>query len=405
MKFDYYPVGTKDYDLSSVAGTQLAKYIATDWFPGVPTSAVNGFADIICSVLNVEGYDSYWCVNPDLAVTDKQWKAATSWILGVAFTRFVIEKEGYPWWSPVSAFEAQRTGGTTKTGEWLPRLPRSQFRIEKCKSSTSRLLPDYIVCRITPNGQYEYAIVESKGTKDNIARWDTAPKKWSDQARNAELFFRDKQQTVSRNLVVATRVNPSATRSRSRRIAVRVWNSNTMEQSTDDVMFAAFLAVHYAGICWRLGFDKLADAMEEAGEEIVSEYTLAERYHTRPSLRTESSKPKDARRQLIQGAFDHLQTLDENQSLMVLRTEPPRSRAVVRGRIFEAGLTQVALNIMQSISDMTLSEIKHTASQAVAHAQTWASYYADHHNEFFGVTANGVAVFDVERSESAVRRE
>lgn len=275
--------------------------------------------------------------------------------------------------------------------------PSSQFLIEKRKSSRSRLLPDYVVCRNTARVQYEFAIVESKGTALDITKHDTAPIKWSDQVKSAELFFQGKQQAVSRNIVVATRVNPGAKRPDARRITVRAWNSDDLTQSTDDVVFAAFLASHYAGVCWRLGFDQLAQAMEVAGEKIVRKYTPVDSEPTGPGYRRTYTHLEDARQSLFERAYHDLHSLDTRQNLEVLRAEQPHSRVVMQGRTFEAGLTPAALDIMRSISHATPADIKHAAREAAARAQAWTAFYREGHDEQIAVTLNGVAVFDVER--------
>lgn len=130
MYFQYYPVGESTVKKESVTDLEIASYIATEWFPNVPYSVINGFAEVIGNVLMPirKGSSTFWHVNPDLAITDRQWKGMTSWIVGVAFTRFVIESEGYPWWSPVSAFKGDRSRGLTTTGNWLPSIPRTNFR-------------------------------------------------------------------------------------------------------------------------------------------------------------------------------------------------------------------------------------------------------------------------------------
>ena len=54
MYFDYYPVGSSTPISQKVTNLQLAKYIATDWIPRVPISMMNGFADVLNNILEVQ---------------------------------------------------------------------------------------------------------------------------------------------------------------------------------------------------------------------------------------------------------------------------------------------------------------------------------------------------------------
>ena len=76
---------------------QLATNVVTDWMPGVPNSLALAFSDLLGEMLKVESVegDELWIVAPRMTGFEKQWKLVTSWILGVAFCRKVIEDLGY----------------------------------------------------------------------------------------------------------------------------------------------------------------------------------------------------------------------------------------------------------------------------------------------------------------------
>ena len=267
---EYYDVGCSKPVVRPIILLDLAKHVATEWMPGVPNPVIDGLAGVLYGVLEPcqIGYrNNYWCVNPNLARTDRQWRGATSWILGVAFARFAMECEGYRWWAPLSAFGGPKSTGKTDTGCWVG--PKVEYSIRKKSSSSARYLPDYVVCRANgPQPGVEYAFVESKGTDYSIATWRVPRIEWSDQVRNAELLFQQRVVPVGRHLVVATRVNPEALQPSTRKVVVRLWNTDEGTQLDGGSMFAAFLAIHYAAMCRRLGYQQLEELMTSAAQEI-----------------------------------------------------------------------------------------------------------------------------------------
>jgi len=200
----------------------------------------------------------------NIAKTDRQWKIFISWLIGTAFSKFVIDDvEKYPWWVPISGITSN-----VETGNWDDiNLPRNRFEIRR---NPNFFLPDYLVCRQNDRG-YDFAFVESKGTDISIGNRDTPLESWTNQARNAELLFDNNQVPVPRNIVVATRINPNAKKIETRRIVVRAWNRNTSEQNENHLMFAIFLAKHYEMISHRLGYQELGEVMEVARQDLESE--------------------------------------------------------------------------------------------------------------------------------------
>jgi hypothetical protein len=264
--FDYIPVGgvTQTVKVSLV---RLATNVITDWVPGVPNSISRGLADLLSRILKAEttpqSAADTWIVQSQVHGFEKQWKNATSWMLGVAFCRWVIEQEGYAWWAPVSAFTRAKNKTPVARHKWLDK----KFSVNDCYVQpppipTSNLLPDYILARQkggTP--RYEISFAESKGGDHNVAGsgWASSPGTWTDQCLNAVLYRRrktppDTKISAKQRLVVATRVNTKGKRAYTRRIQVRAWNSKNLETIEAEDAFREVLAMHYFGVCEQIGF-------------------------------------------------------------------------------------------------------------------------------------------------------
>lgn len=264
--FDYIPVGGAKQP-AKVSLVRLATNVITDWVPGVPNSLSRGFADLLSRILKAEktpqSAADTWVVQSQVHGFEKQWKNATSWMLGVAFCRWVVEKEGYAWWAPVSAFTPAKNKTPVARHKWLDR----KFSVNDCYVQpppvpTSNLLPDYILARQrggTP--RYEISFAESKGVEDNVtgSGWASARDTWRDQCLNAELYRRRKSPpdvniSAKQRLVIATRVNHKGKMAYTRRIQVRAWNSKNLETIEAEDAFREVLAMHYFGVCEQIGF-------------------------------------------------------------------------------------------------------------------------------------------------------
>lgn len=245
---------------------RLAANIVTEWRPNVPSSAINGMVDVVRAFLHdglLENGLRIWTTDEELAYTDRQWSGSTSWMLGVAFARFVMEREGYQWWAPVSAFQGTSSRGTTQTGSWR-RLPsQARFTVDKRSPFKSKLLPDYVACRLRGR-YYEFAFFEAKGTNRAIQKWTDAQSSWIDQVNNAELSYRGQPVPIARNAVIATRVNPAAKQLSTRKVIVRLWNRRNVTNHRDIRILGHFLSSHYAMLCRRIGFPTLAELLEQS---------------------------------------------------------------------------------------------------------------------------------------------
>lgn len=231
---------------------QLATNVVTDWMPGVPTSLASGFSELLGEMLKAEtiGTDDLWTVQKRMSGYEKQWKQVTSWILGVAFARKVIEDLGYPWWAPVSAFSGKRR--TTHTPDWTFDLPPSQCRVER--NNSSKLFPDYILARTKPTALgYEISFAESKGRTDSLETRTVPPSDWKLQSTNARFIFGTTPQAITQYLLIATRIYPAGKRQRTRRILVRTWNDGVPDAEVTLAVFRDLLIAHYFGVCERCG--------------------------------------------------------------------------------------------------------------------------------------------------------
>ena len=350
MNIDFYPANSLAPKTRAISELKIAAYAATEWIPNTPHALINGMADIARSAMVKEMISGHphWCINPDLSYTDRQWSGFTSWILGVAFCRYAIEDEGFPFWSPVSSFSGKNSTGKTLTGNWLSSLPRSLFQVQKLGTS-SNLLPDYVVGRITANNRYEFSFFESKGTKKSLDNRSVAPVDWISQANNGILSYKSIPLDINCNYIVATRVNPSAAKVETRRIITRVWKDCSNMSHSNLSVFAHFVAVHYVGVFQRLGFIRLAELIanrirqdfdHQYNVDTDSEYELSERaMRVFQSLRD----PQIARLGLRQIRF--------------LELEDHYPRIFLGDNVYEIRILSDVLDIVAAILEQQLDEI------------------------------------------------
>lgn len=104
----------------------------------------------------------------------------------------------------------------------------------------------------------QIAIAESKGCALALSNRPSAPAAWRNQVNNAEFSYSGHKIVPERRVVVATRINPSAKREKTRRLVVRAWNSQENPASMPLGGALDVLALHYYGLCSALGLDGLA---------------------------------------------------------------------------------------------------------------------------------------------------
>ena len=260
---DYWCVGRHSpTDLQLSAGT-ISSHLAADWVPSL--SAVVGsslmlWPQQLTYSATINGKKRL-CLHGALGKSDRQWKGMVSWMLGVAGARQVLKDEGYVWIAPLSAFYPN-----SKTNVSVPTSPPnfnpSKVKIDSNPVITARLRPDYIALRPNISGQYDWAVVEAKGTSIAIASRHRCPKDWHLQVRNAVVTQNSKTITVNRHLVVATRVNPNGKYNNSRQVQVRAWNSEqTSESEPSNEAALELVSAHLFGILMNLGLTANARAI------------------------------------------------------------------------------------------------------------------------------------------------
>lgn len=256
MNFEFFDVGAKASTLRPASLVQLATHVVTDWIPGVPPGVATGFANVLGTLLVPDTNASMWCTDRRVAGFDRQWRIATSWILGVAVCREILSGFGYPFWAPVSAFASK--SGAPSANYWAPLLPRSHCTIAKPSPPTSKLLPDYVAARLISKKGMAIAFAESKGCTFQLSHRRTAPKSWRNQVRNADFSFNGGPVQPERRVIVATRINPTAKREKTRRLVVRAWNAEDDPTLVGPAATLELVAIHYFGICQMLGLEGTA---------------------------------------------------------------------------------------------------------------------------------------------------
>jgi len=142
--------------------------------------------------------------------------------------------------------------------------------LRQAASNSSRFRPDYIAARLSVSGTVEFALVESKGTSSALNNMHTWPTAWARQVRNAIVTVNGSPVIIPRHLIVATRCNPNAARSRSRQIQVRAWNSYSDTTSHDMDVLLEIASVHYAGLCRNLGLRANLRAFQLGTDTLIS---------------------------------------------------------------------------------------------------------------------------------------
>ncbi|MBB4637479.1 hypothetical protein [Longimicrobium terrae] len=258
MNIQYWHINHSSSSDRPMTIDRMAGHLAEDWLPALSPGPSHAFVGLLSSII----YDSgnYWTVNRALGGTDSQWKQAISWLLGVVGARETLAAEGYRWIAPVSAFAP--TGQRVPLVNWHPSFPQSRLVAAKPPQPSSKLLPDYLAIHPAPAGFAAWAAAEAKGTRKTIAsRRDCLPE-WKNQAENVEVRFNGHVETIPRHIVTATRVNPNATRDRTRRMLVRSWNRALPESpKLDPELVVEIAAAHLFGVCSNLGLWSNAEAL------------------------------------------------------------------------------------------------------------------------------------------------
>ena len=268
MVVEFWGVGTATAAPLSMTTANISSHLLADWLPSLPDTASSllvGWPPVLIDVVPMAVGDCL-TLRTEAGRTERQWKSILSWMLGVAGSRHVLEAEGYRWVAPLSAFYRESIQDVDLS-RWNLSFPKSSITADYAENSRSRLRPDYIAIRPLPanepNGQYEFALAESKGTRRDLTNMNACPTDWYNQARNASLTVNGSQVSVPRNLVVATRVNPNAVYPETRRLQVRAWNKadDSTRVPVPQDMVADIVAAHLFGFFKNLRLRETARAI------------------------------------------------------------------------------------------------------------------------------------------------
>ena len=371
MNFEYQSVGSTAAVIRRVSLLRLATNVVTDWMPGVPNSLAHGFVDWLGNVVKAESVltvgKNGWVVQETVAGFEKQWKQMTSWMLGVAFCRFVAEIEGYPWWAPVSAFTAAKRKTKVSTDYWIRYLRVARCRIQTPTPALSRLYPDYVLARKRKSSPLsEISFVESKGDKRPLKNLTVPPGDWRSQSKNAEFVYNNVPMTAARHLLVATRVNPNAKDPKTRKIQVRAWNSRDPDSRSTESAFRAILAAHYIGVCERLdltgnaeliALNCLLDALETNGEGLSRLPEHAAEIRDFDFLR--------GRREELSGiAREELQIRGTRTNLLIYYN-PTRAPFTVGDNAMQIGLSQFAMDVIGWLQGRANANLPEEANETI----------------------------------------
>jgi hypothetical protein len=322
-----------------------------DWMPGVPNSLARSLADLLGNVIKSESVlrdgRSGWVVQKTVDGFEKQWKQTTSWMLGVAFCHFVAQIEGYRWWAPVSAFTQAKRKKLVATDYWAKFLRVANCHVQQPTPALSNLYPDYVLARMkkSSGGQPEISFAESKGDRRAIKNSTVPDLAWSNQSKNAEFIYNGVSMIATQHLLVATRVNPGADKSKTRKIQVRAWNSRTIDNNVTDSAFRAILAAHYIGVCERLDLTANAEliALNSLIDAVNSENLFRFREYEEEIINVDQLRGQ--REELSDLAREELQARASRFNQMVYYN-PNRATFIIGDRTMMTGLSQFAMDII-----------------------------------------------------------
>jgi hypothetical protein len=266
---EYWPVQATSPVHVPLTPTDISKHLLQDWMPSLPASVGESFVGWPPHLLMAEPYKGVdvLCLRDRAGATERQWKGFLSWMLGIAGTRHVLRRERYRWIAPVSAF-LESLVKPVALGKWPAGMGPGALVVRRSPVAKSKLMPDYLALRSTAGGARDWAVVESKGTRDSVAGQAECPARWYNQARNAFVYIEGRRVRIDRHIVVATRVNPNASTASGRRLQLRAWNS---DEGSDEVEFAPpavtdMVSAHMFGVMRAARMVEVARALAHGAE-------------------------------------------------------------------------------------------------------------------------------------------
>lgn len=232
MKVQFWGVGASQVVAMAMTAGDISGHLLTDWIPSFPlavSSSFMGWPNFLIDTVSVQS-QKFLTLAPVATKSERQWKSVLSWMLGVAGARHALAADGYRWVAPLSAFYERKSKEVAVQSDFP--FPVSSIKVSSDPTNTSALRPDYLALRpTTPQvvDQYDWALVEAKGTSSSLTKMSTAPVAWANQVRNAIVKLNGIEITSPRHLVICTRVNPNAARRETRRIQIRSWNKKDIQ--------------------------------------------------------------------------------------------------------------------------------------------------------------------------------
>jgi hypothetical protein len=365
----YWPVGsTSDTTLTLIQG-DISRFLLTDWLPDLPVSISQSIMGWPQYLIEVEtGVPRpYLYLSRIAGWSERQWKVVLSWMLGVVGTRRVLANENYSHIAPCSAFYPERKQ-LVSIPSWVPKYPPSILEIDRNPTSKSRLRPDYIAARSGPSGNYEFAIVESKGIKQSLQNLNSCPTGWKNQSENAIVKIDGLPTTIPRHLVVATRCNPNAKRKQARRLQIRAWNSQTNHHSTDNRILVEIVSAHYVALLRNLGLIENIRALGLSAFARLEKRSATQRALAEANQRADSELLQ-VLKWTISGREDAYHIISaENISIKVQIAQPVLSLiSGLRSEISFAGLDSMIGSHLAAIEEWYSSQInRHTNHEQVS---------------------------------------
>lgn len=279
---EFWDVGATASGALEMTVGEISFHLGIDWLPSLPPpfrSSIFGWPPLLVDTLAISPRGAeLLCLNIQAARSERQWKSVLSWMLGIAGARHFMKQEGYRWIAPMSAFYPDSIQ-TVDLSNWHPSFPQSVVQAYPKPNSAVRVRPDYLAIRPTTTGEVDWAVVEAKGTAISLSNRNICPQEWRDQVRNIELRVQNRILTIPRHLVVATRVNPNASRPMTRRIQVRAWNNRAAsgEYLLPTAGVVEIVAAHLFGMFVGLRLPHFARAIRDS---VQARFTSAERHLT-----------------------------------------------------------------------------------------------------------------------------
>lgn len=246
---EYWGVGAATSANLPFAHGTISVHLLADWAPSLPPAVATSFLGWPQHLTEVAtlGSVAYLALTEGAGHSERQWKAVLSWMLGVAGARQFLALEGYEWIAPLSAFYPDLVQPVNTL--WHPSFPRTTLSAVRAVGNTSRLRPDYVALRPSMSGSgFDWTIIEAKGTSECLTNRALCYPSWRNQVRNVTLSLDGVPLNVSRHVVVATRSNPNARTSKTRRLQIRAWNSDEdlmppPPEAAVDVVYASLFSL------------------------------------------------------------------------------------------------------------------------------------------------------------------